>query len=752
MSITQLPACTCLKVSSGVQARPRRGCVIRKPVFRFLFLLFLTCLSACDDSAWNDPYPHKDARANILYSSFGERPKHMDPARSYSSNEYVFIGQIYEPPLQYHYLKRPYELIPLAADSMPEVSYKDKNGFPVGESSQAGVIAESRYDITLKAGMLYQPHPAFAKDEKGHYLYHQMSDKQLQPIHTLADFKQFSSREVTAQDYVNQIKRLADPRNHSPISSLMAQYVLGFEEAAQAIRKKIAENKKSAQGEYQYIDLSQIEMKGVEVLDEHHYRIRLKGRYPQFVYWLSMTFFSPMPWEAEKFYSQPGLKERNISLDWYPLGSGPYMLTENNPNLRMVLQRNPNFHGEDCPVRAMPQQIAEGLLKDAGKAMPFIDRAVYNLEKETIPYWNKFLQGYYDSSGISSDSFDQAVSLNAGGEASLTEEMQHKGMRLKSSVQASIHYMGFNMRDPIVGGNTEKARLLRQAISIAMDYEEFISIFANGRGVAAQGMLPPGIFGFREGTKGINPYVYDVNKFVRASRKPISYARELMKKAGYVDGIDMQTGKPLILYFDAKSSGPSDRARLNWVVKQFEKLGIDLVLRSTDYNRFQEKMRKGSAQIFMWGWNADYPDPENFFFLLFGGNCKQDNNGENAANYQNAEFDALFERMKYMPNGEERQKIVDQMQEILRHDAPWVWGYHPKGYSLYHNWFKNVEPNLMANNTLKYKRLDSDVRAEKRAQWNKPVLLPLLLLSVLLLLALIPAIVMYRQSERSQAL
>ena len=35
-----------------------------------------------------------------------------------------------------------------------------------------------------------------------------------------------------------------------------------------------------------------------------------------------------------------------------------------------------------------------------------MDRAVYSLEKESIPYWNKFLQGYYDTSGISSDSFD----------------------------------------------------------------------------------------------------------------------------------------------------------------------------------------------------------------------------------------------------------------------------------------------------------------------------------------------------------
>ena len=61
--------------------------------------------------------------------------------------------------------------------------------------------------------------------------------------------------------------------------------------------------------------------------------------------------------------------------------------------------------------------------------------------------------------------------------------------------------MGFNMTDPVVGGYSRRAKLLRQAISIAVDYEELLSIFANGRGLAAQGPIPPGIFGYVKGKK-----------------------------------------------------------------------------------------------------------------------------------------------------------------------------------------------------------------------------------------------------------
>ena len=85
-------------------------------LFEYWWVLLAVLVSACSGNPWNNPYPAADAGKNILYSAFAERPKHLDPVQSYSSNEILFTAQIYEPPLQYHYLKRPYELIPLAAE------------------------------------------------------------------------------------------------------------------------------------------------------------------------------------------------------------------------------------------------------------------------------------------------------------------------------------------------------------------------------------------------------------------------------------------------------------------------------------------------------------------------------------------------------------------------------------------------------------------------------------------------------------
>ena len=338
--------------------------------------------------------------------------------------------------------------------------------------------------------------------------------------------------------------------------------------------------------------------------------------------------------------------------------------------------------------------------------------------------------------------------MSSQGEVGLTEDMQEKGIQLLTAVAATTFYMGFNMKDPEVGGYTEKARKLRQAISIAMDYEEYITIFANGRGIPSQGPLPPGIFGYVGGREGINPYVYDwVNG--EPKRKPISEAKRLLAEAGYPDGRDAVTGKPLILHFDTTGGGPDDKARLDWIRKQFAKIDLQLEVRATDYNRFQEKMQKGTEQLFQWGWNADYPDPENFFFLLYGPNAKAEKNGENAANYESAEFDRLFQRMTNMPNGPERQAVINEMTAVARHDAPWVWGFNPKQFSLFHRWMHNVKPNFMANNTLKYKRIDPVLRDKLRTEWNAPVLWPVGLLLLVFVAAMVPAIVTYRRKLRA---
>ncbi len=718
---------------------------IRRP----LSTLLLLALAGCGDSPWNNPYPAADAGRNILYSSFAERPKHLDPVQSYSSNEITFTAQIYEPPLQYHYLKRPYVLMPCVAEGVPQPRFLDARGRQLPANAAAKDIAYTSYEIRIRRGVKYQPHPAFARGAGGEFTYDNLSERDLAGKNVLADFREQGTRELKARDFEYQIKRLAHPRLHSPILGLMTEYIVGLREYADKLKQVNDELAKTGSNDA-WIDLTRFPLAGVEVVDDYTYRIKLKGQYPQFQYWLAMPFFAPVPVEADRFFGQPGMARKNLTLDWYPVGTGPYMLTENDPNRVMVLERNPNFRGETYPAEGEPGDAAAGLLADAGKPLPFIDKVVFTLEKEGIPRWNKFLQGYYDASGIGSDTFDQAVRFATAGEAVVTESMQRQGIRLSTSIAVSTYYMGFNMLDPVVGGLSERARKLRQAISIAVDYEEYISIFQNGRGIPAQSPLPPGIFGFRDGADGVNPAVYAWDGR-QPRRKPIEVAKKLLAEAGYPNGLDAGTGVPLVLYFDVTARGAEAKSTLDWYQNQFAKINVQLQVRPTDYNRFQDKIRKGNAQIFEWGWHADYPDPENFLFLLHGAQSKVKTQGENASNYTNPEYDRLFEQVKNMPNSAARQALIDRMVAILREDAPWLWGYHPKDFALYHAWYRNLKPNNIAYNTVKYQRIDSALREQGRRAWNRPLWWPLALGAVLLLALTLPAVIAWRRRERGTA-
>ena len=711
----------------------------------------------------NRPYRRGDDDRSVYYTTFYEEPKHFDPARSYAADAYQIIQQIYEPPLQYHYLKVPYALAPLTVERVPEPRYLDAEGRPLPDDAPQDAVARAVYELKIKPGVRYEPHPCFARAEDGSYRWHLGAGGEFPAVEHPLDLEVTGTRELRAEDYAYQIKRMANPLLQCPIFPVLARYIDGFEKLASRIGAEIelirADRQRKAGALYNrerdeaenpiWIDLRKYDFPGVEVVDDKTLRIVLKRKYPQFKFWLAMPFFAPVPWEADRFFVQPAAAERNLTLDRFPVGTGPYALTFAQSNWRMVLSRNPNYvDRETYPAKGMPEDGPAGLLEDAGSPLPFIDEVVYVLEKESMPRWQKFLQGYYDSSGIGGDVFDQAVDVTMEG-PELTDFLVEKDIRLVTSPSPTVFYYAFNMLDDVVGGLDEKKRKLRRAISIAFDFEELIQIFLNDRAIPGMGPIPPQIAGHTSGREGLNPHVYDWDEAAgTARRKSLEEARRLLAEAGYPGGVG-EDGRPLVLYFDTTAGGAGDKAFMDWLRKQFAKLNIQLQVRSTDYSQFQDKTRKGNWQILRWGWHADYPDPENFLFLLYGPNGKVRAQGENAANYQNPRYDELFEKMENMEDSPEREAIIREMLEIARADAPWMWGYYPVSFGLYHEWLGNVKPMSISYNTKKYHRIDVDLRNRRRAEWNEPVTWPIWLLLLGIYAAIVPgAIAVWRRQTR----
>ena len=710
----------------------------------------------------NSPYWSGAERENTLFYTFDERsPRSLDPTQSYSNPESAYTFQVYEPPYGYHYLKRPYELIPKAAVEVTHPHYVDKDGKPLPDDAPADTIAESIYDVRIKPGILYAPHPAFAKDGQGKYRYLNLTREQLGSKRAPSDFEHQGTRELVAEDFVYALKRHASPRIQTPVQAIFADYVVGLKDYVAQIRAEDAKLLKGLPEDIRdkpFLDFRKYPLVGTSAVDKYTWRIRLKSKYPQWSYWMAMPFLAPVPWEADAFYAQEGMNENGLSLHQWPVGTGPYMMQEFIRDRRHVLVRNPNYRGTPYPCEGQPEDKAAGLLEDCGKTMPFIDKLYVTIEKEKVPRKEKFKQGFLDVPEIERPEWGVNFRNDADDSDDVKRQFEERGFKFPLMTDISNWYLGFNMLDPVIGrGDTPaqqlKNRKLRQAIAIAVDWEEgYGRIFKHKGGVAAHGPVPPGLFGSREGQGEFhNPFTH-VWKDGKAVRRPIEDAKKLLAEAGYPDGRDATTGKPLVLNYDfQRAITPEFRSENDWMIKQFAKLGIQLEIRATDFNQYQDKTLKGKHQIFWGGWLADYPDAENFLFLLYGPLARSKSEGDNFANYENPEYDKLYRQLQSLDDGPQKQAVIDKMVHILQEDAPWCFGYFPWGGMAFQQWVHNGKPSIMIRDMAQYYRLDPALRARKQAEWNKPVRWPLILLAIAALATIWVARRSYRLRETATA-
>lgn len=661
----------------------------------------VACLVAAACS--NDPYPAEPAGLRTLYVPFAEAPKTLDPQVAYSVYDHEVIANVYETALEYHYLRRPYELVPALVTEVP-----------VPEPQPDGGV---RYRFRLRRGIRYAADPCFAQGAPG-----------------------ATSRDLVASDLAFALTRIADPKVGSPVGQTFAK-IAGHAAFGERLAKQREADPAFAalRIDEQYRRAGPIE--GLVVRDPDVLEITLSEPYPQILFWFAMPFTSPVPWEAIAAYD--GREGRARFAD-HAVGTGPFRITHWERRRRIALERNPEWWGAlhpewnapaaVYPTDGAPGDAAAGLLPDGvtGRPLPFLDRIEMRHEKEAIPSFTKFVQGWYDRSKIPKESFEQAA---RGG--TLSPEMQARGMRLERTVTPGVYYVGFNMGDPVVGAAAgERSRKLRQAMSLAVDAPEFLRVFLNGRGIPAQSPLPPGLFGYDEAHR--NPF----------RRVDLDRARALLAEAGYANGLDPATGQALRLSFDTGDPSVQGRLRYEFLVSAWRKLGLDVEIAATAYNQFQDKVRRGAYQVFLWGWVADYPDPENFYFLLYGPMGQTKSGGPNSANFADPRFDAIFERMRNRPNDAARVEALRELRAIVEQERPWIELFHPEDYALLHGWLGQVKPTGLTVPVFKYYTVDPARRAELRQAWNQPVRWPAWVIAAGFAAAVVPGVRTYLRERR----
>lgn len=649
-------------------------------------LLILGLLSGCG----NNPYAANDNDKSILYLALAEDPKTMDPSIAYDVPSASVIDVIYPAFLQYHYLKRdPFVLEPALGESEPT-----RENFPVVVEDNGKKINKTgeRWTFHIKHGLLYQDDPCFAGGK---------------------------GREITGADFLFCFRRMGDPKVDCPIVTFFNEKILGYTEF-QSHLKSLA-----SPGVSDYN--APVEGLQFDAADPYTFRIVLNQPYPQLRYLMAMHFTSPLAHEAVAAYGK--------KLARHPVGCGAFVMTEYSPRSRIVLSVNPNRRKEFYPAEGAPGDRELGLLSDAGKLLPLVQKVQFNIVRESITSWNTFLQGYQDTSVVTQQNYQQV--LGTAGNSTLSGDMKKRGIRLHLAVAVDCWYFVFNWEDPTFGGGSEKNRKLRKAISLALDQRTELDLLRQGLGKPAQSLIPPGLYGYDPNYK--NPY--------RQTDPGMTKAKQLLAEAGYPDGIDPKTGKRLEMSWLNSHNDPLGRQMIGLVTKELEDgLGIRVKSETLRFPIFQAKVDKGEFQFIDWGWVADYPDPENFDFLLYGPNKRP---GPNHAAYSNPEYDRIFEQMQVMDNSPQRKELIIKMRDIAERDLPIIPRYHEEVYALAQPWVTNYKTHPVSLDLHKYRGVNVALRSRLRDEWNHPVFWPIPVVVLLLFLGTLPALnVVKARTER----
>ena len=484
-------------------------------------------------------------------------------------------------------------------------------------------------------------------------------------------------RELTANDFAYGFKRILDPSVKSPWLWLIEGKLVGGDEARAHATQR---------GRFDY----DAPIAGLEVVDRYTLRIRLTAPDLRFPYVLAVPNVAAQAREVVEAYGN--------DIGAHPVGSGPYMLAEYRRSARIVMIANPDYRDTRYepagPVPASSESVATAL---RGKRLPLAGRVEVNIIEEGQARWLAFLNREIDFLDILPTEFIEQA-LDARGK--LLPALAARGIVHDVLLRPNTWWFYFNMKDPTVGGYTLDRIALRRAIGMGYDNDEAIRVLLKGRAVPAYGPIPPDIAGHDPALK-TDAQLYDP-----------AFARALLERFGYTDRDgdgyrEMPDGKPLTIERWSTPNSASRQADELWK-KNMDAIGIRISIKKDRTPELRKMAREGKIAMRSDGWNADYPDAENFMQLLYG-----PSGPENNARFDLPEFNALYERARTLPDSPERTRLFDRMTQLVIAYAPWRMTFHLLEDSVRHPWIGTYVPHPIRSQWWQYIDVDPGERARK---------------------------------------
>ena len=481
-------------------------------------------------------------------------------------------------------------------------------------------------------------------------------------------------REVTAQDVVYTFKRIYDPKNKSPsVSGLEEEKILGADE----LRKRA-----QATGRFDYDS----EIEGLRALDRYTVQFRLAQPRPRFVNTLADPgILGIVAREVVEKYGDRIME--------HPVGTGAFMLAEWQRSSRVTLVRNPNYREEFYNEQPDPKD-AESVAIAArmkGKRLPLLDKVIVSIIDEPQPRWLSFLNGEHDLM----ERLPQNFATHAIPNNKLAPNLAKRGIQMERVPLSDITMFYFRMDHPVVGGYTPDKVALRRAIALAYNGEEEVRLPRRGQAMVAQGFVMP------------NTSSFDPDFRSEMGTHDRARAVALLDMFGYVDKDgdgwrDLPDGSPLVLEYD--TLGTADYRELDEIVKK--NLDGDGIRINFRIGKWPEQLKASRAgKLMMWGYGLSASSPNSGGVLELG--YSKSVGQQNHSRFKNPRFDELYEKQSVMPDGPERDKVIQDAVRILVAYMPLKVRVHRIGTDLMQPWLVGYKRHPNAREFWRYVDIDT---------------------------------------------
>ncbi len=485
-------------------------------------------------------------------------------------------------------------------------------------------------------------------------------------------------RELTADDIVYSFKRHYDPKLKSyAINTLQSTNLLGLNELrAAAIKNKTP---------FPY----DTPVEGIKTLDRYTVQFKTRDPAPRFLENFSdPSLYGTMAREVVEKYGDKIME--------HPVGTGPYRLSAWRRASKIVLERNPDyrevlFDGNPAADDTVGQEI---LARIKGKRIPLNDRIEISILNEEQPRWLAFLNTEHDLlQGIPGIFSPIAIPNNQ-----LAPNLKKQGIKLLRTPLSDVTMSFFNMENPIVGGYTADKVALRRAIALAIDVDAEIRLVRRGQAIPANILQPPG-------TTGFDPlFRSEMGEFSRPK------AMALLDMFGYVDKNgdgwrDLPDGSPLVLRCLTQTDQAS-RQLDELFKKNINAIGIKIEFEPAKWPDNLKKARAGNLQMWRLGFSATAPDPDTFIMQGYGP-AKGENN---LSRFQKAEYDALYDKQKMLPDGAERNAVMMDAHRMLIAYMPYKIHTHRIAPDLMQPWTYNYKRHPFMRDIFKFIEVDTAAR------------------------------------------